>query len=325
MSHLTKEQRYTICSLKVQGYNQKSIAEVIGKDRSVVSRELSRNRDKRNNEYRFDLAQRKYEERLAEKPKGLKLTTSVKDVIDEKLGHKFSPEQIVGDCERKGVPMVSHERIYQYVWADKRTGGELYKNLRSQGKSYRKRGAGKDKRGQIKNRTDIAKRPSIVDEKKRIGDLEIDTIIGRDHKGAIVTVNDRVTGMLKMELLGGKDSKELADRTIGMLQEWKPFLQTITSDNGKEFAEHEKIGKELGVSYFFAKPYHSWERGANENLNGLIRQYIPKKTDFSELTDEYVKWVENELNNRPRKRHDYQTPIEFFNTFVKTEIVAFDS
>jgi IS30 family transposase len=325
MSHLNQEQRYMIATLKSKGKTQQEIAELIGKDKSVVSRELSRNCDKRNNEYKCDLAQRKYQNRLKEKRKSHKFTIEMKQEIDKQLAKKFSPEQIVGNAKRQGQLMVSHERIYQHIWEDKRVGGSLYEHLRSQGKKYRKRGSSKDKRGMIKNRIDIEMRPTIVEEKVRVGDLEIDTMIGKNHQGAIVTINDRVSGMLKMKLLASKDSNELANQTIEILEEWQPYLKTMTSDNGKEFAEHEKISRALNVSYYFAKPYHSWERGANENLNELIRQYIPKKTDFSTLTDEYVKWVEDELNNRPRKRHEFQTPIEVFNTFTKNQPVAFNT
>ena len=141
----------------------------------------------------------------------------------------------------------------------------------------------------------------------------IDTIIGQNHQGAIVTINDRASGMLKMKKLNGKDAKELAIETVDILQEWKPFLQTITADNGKEFADHKFISEALGIKFYFARPYHSWERGSNENLNGLIRQYIPKKTDFSTITDEYVHYVETELNNRPRKRHNFETPNYILN------------
>ena len=204
-------------------------------------------------------------------------------------------------------------------------GGDLFIHLRTQGKRYRKRGSAKDNRGIIKDRVDIGERPQVVEEKNRFGDLEIDTIIGKDHKGAIVTINDRAMGLLRMKKLSGKDAQELADKTIELLQEWKPMLHTITSDNGKELACHAQIGKALGVDFYFAKPYHSWERGANENINGLIRQYIPKKTNFDDLTDEYVKFVEDELNNRPRKRYGYKTPNEVFNTFVDNRAVAFET
>lgn len=313
MKHLTREQRYTISEMKQKGYSQTKIAEVIGKSKSVVSRELDRNCDKRNGEYRSDLAQRKCEQRHKQKPKKLVFTNEVKEYVALKLEQKYSPEQIAGEAKKLGLPCVSHERIYQQIWADKKQGGELYKNLRTQGKRYRERGSKKDTRGIIKGRVDIDQRPKEVELRERLGDLEIDTIIGQNHKGAILTINDRVAGVVKMKKLDGKDAKKLAEAATEILQDWKPYLKTITADNGKEFAEHQAISEALDLSFFFAHPYHSWERGSNENLNGLIRQYIPKKTDFSTITDEYIKFVEDELNNRPRKRFNYESPNYIFN------------
>ena len=313
MSQLTVYQRYTISEMLQKGFSQTAIAVVIGKHKSVLSREIQRNCDKRSGEYRYELAQKKCAERHHIKPKKLHYTDTIKAYVIEKLGSKYSPEQIVGQALKDGVDCVSHERIYQHIWADKHKKGTLYTHLRTRGKRYRKRGNSKDSRGIVKDRVDIDERPAVVEERQRIGDLEIDTIIGEHHKGAIVTINDRTTGMLKMELLQSKDAKELARVTIETLQEWKPYLHTITSDNGKEFAEHKTISKALDVAFFFAHPYHSWERGSNENLNGLIRQYIPKKTNFETLTKEYVKYVETELNNRPRKRHNFETPNYIFN------------
>lgn len=313
MSHLTREQRYTISEMKQKGYGPTSIAEVIGKDKSVVSRELNRNCDKRSGAYDYDLAQRKYESRQSSKPKRVRFTASIRQEVERKLSEKYSPEQIAGEAKVQGIDCVSTERIYQHVWADKRRGGTLYKNLRTQGKRYRKRGSNKDKRGIIKNRVSIDERPKEVDLKERIGDLEIDTIIGKNHKGAILSINDRVTGCLKLRKLNGKDAKELAQASVDALQDWSVFIKTITADNGKEFSEHQIISQQLNVPFFFAHPYHSWERGANENLNGLVRQYIPKKTDFSTITDEYVQWVEDQINNRPRKRFDFVSPKQILN------------
>lgn len=313
MSHITKEQRYTISVMNQQNHSQKAIAAAIGKCKSVVSRELKRNSDKRNNEYKHELAQKKYNERLATKPKIIKLTAAVKAFIGEKLSIKYSPEQIAGFAKKEGIICVSHERIYQYIWADKRKKGILYENLRTQGKRYRKRGSSKDKRGIIKDRISISERPLIVEERTRFGDVEIDTIIGKDHKGAIITVNDRASGVVKIIKTNGKNAIDLAKNVIVRLEDWKPFLHTMTSDNGKEFAEHKMIAEALNVEYFFARPYHSWERGSNENLNGLIRQYIPKKTCFDEITEADLQMIEDEINNRPRKRFYYQTPQEILN------------
>lgn len=316
MSHLTQEQRYTISAMKQQGYTQKAIADCIGKDKSVVSRELRRNCDQRSGEYRAELAEKKCQNRHKQKRKKIYFTAEVKWYVEWGLNLKYSPEQIAGLAKQKGLVCVSAERIYQFIWSDKKQGGKLYQHLRTRGKRYRKRGSLKDKRGVIKDRVSIEQRPEIVDLRQRPGDLEIDTIIGSNHKGAILTINDRATGMVKMKKLDSKEADKLAIATIESLQEWKPFLKTITADNGKEFSEHEHISKSLGIDFFFAHPYHSWERGSNENLNGLIRQYIPKKTDFSTLTDQYIQFVEDQINSRPRKRFNYQNPIQVFNTMM---------
>lgn len=150
----------------------------------------------------------------------------------------------------------------------------------------------------------------------RLGDLEIDTIIGKDHKGAILTINDRVSGEVLIRKLEGKNAVDLAKVAIEALSCWKGEIHTITSDNGREFAEHKAISEALGVSFFFAAPYHSWERGSNEHLNGLVRQYIPKGTDFEIVTAEYIAKIERDLNDRPRKRHNFKSPLEFRNEKV---------
>lgn len=162
----------------------------------------------------------------------------------------------------------------------------------------------------------IEQRPAIVEEKERFGDLEIDTIIGKNHKGAIVTINDRATGVLRMKKVDSKHALPVKQAALELLEEWKPLLHTITADNGKEFALHQDIGRELEVDFYFAHPYHSWERDANENVNGLIRQYIPKASSFQGLKDEYIQQVQEILNNRPRKRFDFKTPNQIFNQKV---------
>lgn len=316
MGHLTREQRYTIEVMKKSGHGNQAIADSIGKDKSVISRELSRNKDQRDGSYRSDLAQRKYEARQKNKPKVVRFTASIKEEVKLGLEKKLSPEQIVGRAKKEGKACVSHECIYRHIWADKKQGGNLYKHLRTKGKKYRKRGAAKDKRGKIIGRVAISERPAIVEERERFGDFEIDTIIGKDHKGAIVTINDRATGLLKMKKLDSKNAETLADEAIELLRPYQAQLHTITSDNGKEFAAHQKIAQQLNIQFYFAKPYHSWQRGSNENLNGLIRQYIPKKSNFDDFSDEYIQWVEDELNNRPRKRLNFDSPHEFLNRKV---------
>ncbi len=309
MSHLTREQRYTISAMLQQGYSRTSIAKAIGKDKSVVSRELRRN-EATAGTYDCDLAQRQYEERMRTKRKRVRMTEEMRQIVEIGLEQDFSPQQIVGRCRLKGVEIVSHERIYQYVWADKKSGGFLHEHLRRKGRKYRKRGAAKDSRGVLRDRVSIDQRPTVVDQKIRFGDLEIDTIVGSNHKGAILTINDRLTSFCWIELLKGRNAKELADAAVRRLLPLKEHIRTITSDNGKEFAEHKNIAEKLGVDFFFAHPYHSWERGANENTNGLIRQYIPKGSSFENLTDDYIRLIERKLNNRPREKLGVLTPNE---------------
>lgn len=320
MTHLSSEQRYTIAQMKNNGFTRKEICLVIGKDKSVLSRELGRNSDARNGEYKAELAQKKYRQRQTEKPKKQYFTVKIRQAVEAGLRTYLSPEQIVGLAKKENRTCVSVERIYQHIWADKQKDGDLYTYLRAKGKKYRSRGQTKDKRGQIVGRVGIENRPDLVEKRERFGDLEIDTIIGKNHQGAIVTINDRATGYLKMKKLDTKEAETLKEASIALLAEWKPFLHTITADNGKEFAAHQAISQALDIDFFFAHPYHSWERGSNENLNGLIRQFIPKKTDFSQISDEYVQQVEDILNNRPRKRLDYQTPKEKLNKIIQNKV-----
>lgn len=299
---------------------QSKIATTIGKDPAVISREIKRN-SREDGLYDCDFAQSKYEKGLKCKPRKVVFTDSVQDLVKAGLAKQWSPEQISQTAKSKGVFCVSHEKIYQFVWKDKQNGGELYKNLRTQGKKYRKRGAEKDKRGSIKDRVSIHERPPIVDEKARVGDWEGDTIIGKDHKGAILTTNERKSGFLLMKKLGGKNALDLSVQMVDVLTPYQSVCHTLTVDNGKEFARHTDISSALGVKVYFADPYSSWQRGANENTNGLIRQYIPKKTDFDTISDERVQEIQDLINNRPRKRLNWKTPNEVFQELSK---IAFD-
>ncbi len=319
MKHLTDKQRYTISVMNKLGYKQSEIAIAVEKDKSTISRELKRNCDKRSGKYDWQLAQRKYETRQEQKPKHIRFTDEVKELVNSWIAEDYSPEQISGRAKLEGKKCVSHERIYQYIWEDKKHKGELYKHLRRNGRHYRKRGNMKDSRGLIKNRVSIDERPEIVDKKERFGDFEIDTIIGKNHKGAILTINDRWSSIVWIQKLTGKQAVPLSEKTIETIMPFKILVHTITGDNGKEFAGHESIANELSLNFYFAHPYHSWERGANENTNGLIRQYVPKGTDFENITQKQLNYVQHKLNNRPRKRLGFLSPIEFFNKFVKSK------
>jgi len=316
MKHLTESQRYTIESMLIAGYSKTSIAEVVGVHKCTIGREINRNKDQKSGRYKYQLAQDKSKKRKQSKVQFIKFDSAMQQMVEEYLTNDYSPEQIVGVCKNKATPCVSHERIYQHIWRDKKQGGILHQHLRRQGRKYRKRGCSKDSRGIIPNKVNISQRPSIVDKKQRFGDLEIDTIIGKNHKQAIVTINDRAAGVLWMKRIEHRTAQQVYEATLELLEPYAPLIKTITSDNGKEFAMFEKIAKELNIDFYFANPYHSWERGANENLNGLIRQYIPKKTEFSSLSDEFICNIENKLNQRPRKRFGFISPNQKWSQLI---------
>jgi len=324
MGQLTLDQRYAIQQGIAEKLSHAAIGIRIKRNRTVVWRELKRNSDARNQEYKANLAHDKATKRHQTKVKKISFSAEIKNYVEKRIRQDYSPEQIVGRSKIEGIECVSIETIYQHVWADKKAGGNLHKHLRRKGKKYRKRGSSKDSRGILVGRVDISQRPSIVEAKKRLGDLEIDLVIGANHKQALLTINDRVSGMLLMGKVPSKEAVEIEKKTIELLADWKPFLHTMTSDNGKEFAHHENIANHLDLDFYFAKPYHSWQRGANENLNGLVRQYFPKKYDFFSITDEQILYVQKKLNNRPRKRFGYKTPNEVFANLIDMQYpVAF--
>ncbi len=238
MNHLTQEQRYTISVMKEQGYVQKEIAKTINKDKSTVSRELGRNCDQRSGKYTSDLAQRKYNERQKTKPRAINFTDDFKAYVDKKLEQKWSPEQISKTPVNNGLTLVSHERIYQYIIEDKKKGGDKYTHLRRKRK-YKKRCVIEDRRGKLSNTNSIHDRPQEVDRRSRYGDYEVDLIIGAHHKGGLLTMNDRKTGRVKIRKIEGKNSKQIAKQIVAALRGEKGRLHTITSDNGREFADHE--------------------------------------------------------------------------------------
>lgn len=313
MSHLTYDQRYTISVMLKRGFSQTEIAKTLERNKSIISREIKRNRDGRSGKYNHDLAQRKCNLRHQQKKKHIKFTAEMREYIISKLEQKLSPEQIVGISKRFHLECISHQWIYSMIWEDKKRGGKICKNLRSRGKPYVRHGVRKFATGKTPNKRDISERPTIVEERKRFGDLEVDTIIGKHRKMALVTINDRSTGILKIGRVKEKTSALVTEKILELLKPWKQYLHTITSDNGAEFAKHEIIAQALNIDFYFAKPYQSWQRGSNENLNRLVRQYFPKGTDFNTVNLNEIINVENQINNRPRKRYNFRSPIEMFN------------
>lgn len=311
MEHLDLLQRYQISAYLKSGKSYGFIAKALEVNKSTISREIRRNQF--GGEYRPYKASQLASERQRMGHVHRKFGKEVWQKIDEMIREDLSPEQVSGRLKLEGNTAPSVETIYQHVWRNKGLGGDLFVHLRRKCRKYHRRGNRYDSRGIINNRRDISERPAEVELRNRFGDLEIDTVIGRNRKGALLTMNDRATGLAWIRKLGGKDSNELARAMIKALRPLKKkgLLHTITSDNGKEFAQHERIAKRLNVDFFFARPYCSNDRGSNENMNGLIRQYVPKGTSMERLTDEEVRQIEIKLNTRPRKRLDFKTPEEY--------------
>ena len=305
---LAREQRYQINVLKKAGHNQTYIALMIGCHKSTISRELRRNRGQKG--YRHYQADELAYSRQCEAYRS-RIAWDTWQEVERLLRQDWSPDQISAHLKQAKEPSVSHEWIYLYIYADKRRGGTLHRHLRSQ-KKQRKRYSGYIRRGQIPNRTSIDKRPQIVASKGRFGDWEVDTIVGARHKGGILCAVERKSKLTRLRKLTTKAAAEMKDNTIEVLAPLAARVHTITVDNGKEFCEHELIAAGLQARIYFAHPYSSWERGLNENTNGLVRQYFPKKYEFARITDQDLQRVEDLLNNRPRKTLAYRTPNEVF-------------
>jgi IS30 family transposase len=311
---INNEDRCQIYALNKQGSGQQSIAELLGISQSAVSRELSRNRGKRG--YRFKQAEAKAQARQEVRSKPRKLTGRLRYRIETKLrSQRWSPEQISGWLGEQNISL-SHESIYRIVWQDKRDGGDLWQYLRRRGKRYNKRAGKTAGRGLIPNRIDISERPKIVDRKTRVGDWEGDTVASAGHKGGILTLVERKTKLTKIAKLPRATSVATSKAAVRRLRPVDGFVHTITFDNGKEFAAHQDIASALDAKIFFATPYHAWERGLNENTNGLIRDFFPKGTDFSTITAAEIAKVERLLNSRPRKCLGFRSPKEVFNSFA---------
>jgi IS30 family transposase len=315
--HLTRDQRCQLHALNCSGKSTNNTAEILGVHRSTLYRELSHNKGRKGYVY-----QQAHKNALEGKKRSAgnrhKMTPELTVVIDGKLRLQWSPEQISGWMKRHdSSKAVSHETIYRHVWKDKREGGDLYEELRHHGKKYNKRGSRKAGRGCIPGRIDIAERPAIVEEKSRLGDWEIDTIIGKEHKGAVVSMVERHSKLTLLAPVSRKTAQEVEAALTSKLGEIADCVLTITADNGKEFANHEVVTGKLGATVYFARPYRSWERGLNEHTNGLVRQYLPKNQRLDGVTDEVVEGIEELLNNRP---------IEVFNECrSKSAVVALRS
>lgn len=332
---LNQEQRYQIEALLKAGNNQTKTAKIIGVNKSTVSRELKRNTPKRGSGakcYHAARAHIKTMNRHKEKPKHIRFTDVMKKQIKRWMEQdRLTPELIVATAERNGIEMVSHEAIYEWIWEMKFSHKKInvaFKNLHQylkHGRRRQKRGRSKDCRGIIPNRVSIEKRPKVVEKRKRIGDMEVDLMMGRNHKSALLVITDRATIKTKLRKLPGKNSSVVAHKIIAALKAYthtNSKTRTLTFDNDMAFAEHQRIAKSLNAFSFFTRPYTSQDKGTVENRIGVIRMFLPKKTDLNQISHQTIRSIENKINNRPVRKFNYLTPNQLFSLKTKVALIT---
>ena len=305
--HLIQEERYQISALRDAGWSLGAIASKLGRHASSISRELNRNRV-------FDTYQPQVAGLLAtarsqkSAANARRVPAAAWQFAREKLAETWSPQQIAGHQSVEHLPRISHESIYQRIYEDKRVGGSLHLALRI----HKQRRGVRERRGTIPNQISIDQRPAIVDGRRRYGDWEADLVIGARHSQALVTLNERKSRYALITRVPSKHAAGVSQAIIGQLKPFAHMVHTLTTDNGKEFAQHERVAAELKLGYYFAHPYAAWERGANENLNGLLRQFFPKHRRLEEVSDQEIALAQHRLNHRPRKCLGYKTPHQVF-------------
>ena len=317
--HFTPSERETLERLVRLKKSKVEIARILGKDRGTIGRELRRNAEE-DGSYHSNIANVYYWRRREQLYVKHKLSDErLMRRVREALAKKWSPEQIAGRWRNVDYPedptqWISHETIYRYLRADRAAGGTLYKALRRGHQRYSSKGKAKCDMGRIKGRRSIEERPDVVDERSRVGDWEGDTMyLGRNRKQSLATLVERQCGFVKASLMPDSSAGAMNAAIVRVLGPVPAKLRcTLTVDNGKEFAGFRELEQTLGLPVYFAHPYSAWERALNENTNGLLRQYFPKKTDLHGTTEEQVQKIVDELNDRPRKKIQYQTPRERF-------------
>jgi IS30 family transposase len=310
---LTPEERYMLAALRRQGHNQAEIARSLGRHRSSIGREISRNRCRLDGHYRASKAQERTNGRRSRSRRNQRFTPQDFSRVDQLLCCQWSPEQVAGHLYRLGQLAISHETIYRHIWRDKQAGGLLYTHLRGARKRRRKRYGSYDSRGRLAAKRHISERPAAVETRRQVGHWEIDTVMGTGSKDCIVSLVERKTGLLLIGKLKDRTTQSLNRRVIHLINRHDGLFKTITSDNGTEFHDYQRIEERTQATFYFATPYHSWERGTNENANGLIRQYLPKGTSMAELSQQQCNAIAQKLNMRPRKRLGFKTPLECYN------------
>ena len=309
---ITLEERYAMMALKKQHYSLRAIARELGRAPSTISREFRRN-PRPSGRYSSSVAHEYAVARRRRARRGTQFTNEQWTIVRRLLERDWSPEQISGWLKRHGILSISHETIYLHVWRDKAAGGDLYLHLRQAAKKRRKRYRAYDSRGRLPGKRHISERPEAVESRTELGHWEIDTIKG-DSQGAhsAVTMVERSTGFTVLGKLERHTATECSLRMTQMILGHPDRVATVTADNGTEFHSYELVEQATGTLFYFATPHHSWERGTNENTNGLLRQYLPKRKSMAHITQEDLDAIAARLNSRPRKRLGYRTPEECY-------------
>jgi IS30 family transposase len=310
---LTSEERYMLARLRRQGLNQSEIANYLGRHRSTVCREVRRNSTRADGRYRAFTAQERTNGRRSRSRRNRRFTADDFALIDELLCRQWSPEQVAGRLRAEGRLLISHETIYRHVWKDKKEGGLLYTHLRGARKKRRKRYGAYDSRGRLAGKRMIAERPAEAETREVGGHWEADTVAGSGAKDCVLTLVERKTGLVLVGKLADRTAEGLSRRAVSVIRGHRGRFETVTADNGTEFHGYERIERLTGARFYFARPYHSWERGSNENANGLLRQYLPKGASMAGLSQRRCNAIAHQLNTRPRKRLGFRTPLECYN------------
>ncbi|CAM3880963.1 IS30 family transposase [Parendozoicomonas haliclonae] len=311
---LTSEERFMFSLLRKQGCSVSGIAQQLGRHRSTLYRELNRNSCHRTDgAYRPSKAHRRALSRRYYSQRNTRFYWPEYELVESYLRERWSPEQVSGYLRLHQVLQISHETIYRHIWRDKRSGGDLWTYLRGSQKQRRKRYRSHDSRGRMGGKRHISERPKSINQRLHKGHWEIDTVMGKGSKACIVTLVERKTGYTLIGKMPNRTTEALNDAVLMLMCRYRSGrFKTITADNGTEFHQYQQLEHETGVRFYFATPYHSWERGTNENTNGLIRQYIPKGKNMASVTQRECDAIANELNRRPRKRLGYKSPIHCF-------------
>jgi IS30 family transposase len=310
---ITRDERYTISLCRAQGMKVREIADFIGRPRSTIYRELARNRS-RDGCYRYTKAQEMTNGRRCRSRQVRRIGPAELAVVEHFIREDFSPEQVSGYLSKECILSISHETIYRHIWEDKRCGGDLYRHLRGSRKKRLKRYGRNDSRGRLAGKRKIDERPPEAENRVRVGDWEADTVMGSGDQHCVLTLVERKTGYVAIGKLEKRTTEALNKRAVSLIRAQERAVHTVTADNGTEFHGYKSIEKATGVAFYFATPHHAWERGTNENTNGLIRQYLPKGKSMAQVGQRDCNRIAAKLNNRPRKRLGFRTPRECYET-----------